>query len=219
MPATRSEIAAQAAQLIADGGLDYQSAKRRAARDVLGDKRIGASQLPDNDEIDACLREHLALFDATHDARIARYRAVAALWMTRLHAYNPYVTGAAWKGIVAPHAQLHLQLFTDDQKELEIRLIDDGIQFDVSEIAHFAGGGEVTALSFEWEDVPVLLSVYAWDDLRGALRRRSSGPNAGRADRGTLAQLREREVAVADGAGAPGADADAGAGAGARAGR
>ena len=190
MPATRTEIAAQAAQLIADSGLDYQSAKRRAARDVLGGHRINASHLPDNDEIDTHLLEHLALFDAGHDARIAHYRSIAAEWMERLADFNPYLTGAVWKGIVAPHAQVHLQLFTDDQKELEIRLIDDRVDLDVSEIARFAGGGEVTALSFDWRQVPVLLSVYGWDDLRGALRKRASGPNAGRAERGTLVQLR-----------------------------
>lgn len=190
MTSTRSEIAAQTALLIADSGLDYQSAKRRAAREVLGERRISPSHLPDNDEIDAHLREHLDLFDPGHEARIARYRSVAIDWLARLADFNPYLTGAVWKGIVAPHAQVHLQLFTDEQKELEIRLIDDRLNFDVAEIASFAGPGEVTALSFDWVGVPVLLSVYAWDDLRGALRKRSSGPNAGRADRGTLEQLR-----------------------------
>lgn len=187
MDATRSEIAALAAQLIADGGMDYQSAKRKAARDVLGDGRIGAANLPDNDLIDQFLREHLDLFDPGHPARVRHHREVALRWMERLAPFNPYLTGAAWKGIVAPHAPVHLQLFTDDQKELEIGLIDDGILYDVGEFPHFAGQGEVPALQFETEDVPMLLTLYAYDDLRGALRRRVSrdGPAGdARADRG-----------------------------------
>ena len=187
MDVTRSEIAALAAQLIADNGMDYQSAKRKAARDVLGEGRIGQASLPDNDLVDHFLLEHLELFDPDHGARVARYRDVALAWMARLAAYNPYLTGAAWKGIVAVHAPVHLQLFTDEQKELEIRLIDDRIDYDVSEFPHFAGHGDVPAFHFETRDVPMLLTLYSYDDLRGALRKRSprDGHNgSARADRG-----------------------------------
>ncbi len=188
MDSVRAEIAALAAQLIADSGLDYQSAKRKAARDLLGDSRISAAALPDNESIDRCLLEHLELFDEDHPARVERYRRHALKWMARLDAFNPYLTGAAWKGIVARHALLHLQLFTDDQKELEIRLIDDRIDYSVSEFPHFAGHGDVVAFHFEDQDVPMLLTLYDYDDLRGALRRRASGsgqhPARPRADRG-----------------------------------
>jgi hypothetical protein len=189
MDSLRAEIAALAAQLIADSGLDYQSAKRKAARDVLGDTRIGASALPDNDQVDRFLLEHLELFDSEHSARVERYRRVAIDWMRRLEAFHPYLTGAAWKGIVARHALLHLQLFTDDQKELEIRLIDERVDYSVSEFPHFAGHGDVTALHFDAGEVPMLITLYDYDDLRGALRKRSPGrdgpPTTGaRADRG-----------------------------------
>lgn len=190
MSALRAEIAALAAQFIADGGLDYQSAKRKAARDVLGEVRGHGATMPDNDEVDRCLLEHLQLFDPAHDARIRRYREAALTWMERLAAFNPYLTGAAWKGIVAEHAPVHLQLFTDEQKELEILLINDRIDFDTGEIAHFAAPRDVTALSFVSDDVPFLLSLYAFDDLRGALRRRQINGEAA-ADRGAIAQVRE----------------------------
>lgn len=173
MDVIRSEIAALAAQLIADGGMDYQSAKRKAARDVLGDGRIGASSLPDNDLVDRFLLEHLQLFDPEHEDRLAHYRAVALEWMARLEAFNPYLTGAAWKGIVARHAPVHLQLFTDEQKELEIFLIDHRVDYETSEHPHFAGGKDVPAFHFESREVPMLLTLFAYDDLRGALRRRA----------------------------------------------
>ena len=135
------EIAALAAQIIADSGLDYQSAKRKAVRQVFGDARVSAAMLPDNDAIDQCLLEHLQLYDA---------------------------------------------------KELEIRLLNEGIHFDVSEIAHFAGRQDVPALTFYWQnDLPILISVYRYDDLRGALKRQKGNGGAGRADRGNLAAVRE----------------------------
>jgi hypothetical protein len=188
----RSEVAALAAQLIADSELDYQSAKRKAARQVFGDSHISAAMLPDNDEIDQFLLEHLQLFDPDHEPRLTRYREAALVWMQRLDAFNPYLAGSVWKGIVAAHAPIHLQAFTDDAKELEITLLNEGINFDVAEIAHFAGRGNVPALTFYWQqDLPILISVYRYDDLRGALKRQRPGNGPSRAERGNLAAVRE----------------------------
>ena len=93
----RSELAALAAQLIADSGLDYQSAKRKAARQVFGDGHINSAMLPDNEAIDQSLLEHLQLFDRDHGERVSRYRRAALFWMERLDDFNPYLAGAAWK--------------------------------------------------------------------------------------------------------------------------
>ena len=196
----RAELAALAAQMIADSGLDYQSAKRKAARQVFGDSHVSAALLPDNEEIDQSLLEHLQLFDRDHEQRVERYRRAALFWMDRLAFYNPYLAGAAWKGIVAAHAPIHLQAFTDDAKDLEIQLLNDGINFDVVEIAHFAGRGDVPALTFYWEqDLPILVSLYRYDDLRGALKRQRGSTGAGRAERGGPAAVRELLRAVPDG--------------------
>ena len=192
----RAELAALAAQLIADSGLDYQSAKRKAARQLLGDGHVSAALLPDNDEIDQSLLEHLELFDPDHPGRVLRYRQAALYWMERLGDFNPYLAGAVWKGIVAAHAPIHLQVFTDDAKDLEIGLLNDGINFNVVEIAHFAGRGEVPALTFYWEqDLPILVSLYRYDDLRGALKRQRTGGGAGR---GSAAAVRELLEPVPD---------------------
>ena len=174
----RQEIAAVAARLIAEGGLDYLSAKRKAARQVLDDGRGSTQQvprgaMPDNAEIDLALREHLALFDDEHPARVARMRAAALSLMRRLEAFDPYLTGAVWKGIVAEHAPIHLQLFHDDVKAVEMRLLDDGIEFEVGEVPHFRGDGAraaVEALMLSWRGEPTMISLYPHDDLRGALR-------------------------------------------------
>ncbi len=182
----RLEIAANAARLIAESGLDYGSAKLKAARQLTGGKSLPRGAMPDGDELDAALREHLDLFDPEHDARTARRRRVASLLMAELSSFYPYLTGAVWKGICADHAPIHLQLFYDNPKEVEMRLLNDGIRFDVLTIPHFRQPQEaVEALAFDWRGEPVLLSLYSPDDLRGALRR---GPD-GAAERGDAAAL------------------------------
>lgn len=181
---SRREVATLAARFIADGGLDYGSAKAKAARAVFGGRaRRGA--MPDNDEIDEALREHLELFDDGHRQRVARMRRTALELMDRLAQFTPMATGAAWKGVAAEHAPIHLQVFHDNAKEVEYWLLDRRIAFEVGTIPHFRGTGEVEALSLEWREQSVLLSLYAHDDLRGALRRGSGV--AQRGDRAALA--------------------------------
>lgn len=180
----RREIAALAARLIADGGLDYGSAKGKAARELCGGRAPKAS-LPDNDEIDAALREHLDLFDEHHAERVARMRGAAAALMEQLARFHPLVTGGVWKGIVTEHAPIHLQLFHDNAKEVHYWLLDHRIDFDSDEVPHFRGHGEVEAVGFDWQGEPVMLSLYRTDDLRGALRT-GAGQAPDRGDRAAL---------------------------------
>jgi hypothetical protein len=180
----RAEIAAAAAVQIADGGLDYGAALRKAVAQCCG-TRPPRGSLPDVDEIDEALREHLDLFDEDHGARVQMLRETGLALMEALAAFRPLITGAAWKGIAAGHAPLHLQLFPDNPKEVSYWLLDRGIDADVETIAHFRSGEAIEALAFEWQDVPVLLSLYDPDDLRGALRDGPAGPLRG--DRAALA--------------------------------
>ncbi|MEN9313953.1 MAG: hypothetical protein RIS35_346 [Pseudomonadota bacterium] len=174
----RREVAELAARLIADSGLDYGNAKSRAIRQVCG-ARAPRGATPDNLEIDAALREHLDLFDDGHAARIARMRRIALDLMKRLADFHPLVTGAAWKGIAAEHAPVHLQLFHDNPKEVEYWLLDRRIDFEVGTTPHFRGQDEVEAIGFYWEDQPVMLTLYAPNDLRGALKGGADGPDRG----------------------------------------
>ena len=188
----RAATAPAAARFIADGGLDYASARRKAAAEV-GEGRPPRGSLPDHDEIDEALREHLALFDDQHADRVRALRETALELMARLEAFRPLVTGAAWKGIAAEHAPLHLQLFADNPKEVSYWLLNQGIDFEVDTIAHFQGRGEAEVLGFLWQDTPVMLSLHEPDDLRGALRAGTSGPARG--DRAALARRMQEESA------------------------
>ena len=176
----RAEVADQAARLIADGGLDYQSAKQKALRRAFAGTTPPAGLVPTNEEIDRALREHLDLFDPQHAARVQEYRKAAAVWLERLADHHPYIVGAAWKGVVTTHAVLHIQCFTDEAKELEFLLLDAGVAYDVAEVAHFSGRGDDVPA----HGLPVMISVYQHDDLRGALKRAQG------TERGDLAALR-----------------------------
>ena len=184
----RREIAAAAARLIADTGIDYGSAKHKAAREVLGEGRAPRNAMPDNAQIDEALREHLALFDDEHPARLSRMRDVALTLLQRLSPFHPLATGAVWKGIATEHVPIHLQLFHDNVKEVQFFLIDQRVDFEGLTVPHFRGArhdDEVEAFAFEFMGEPVLLSVYPHDDLRGALL-----PSGGRKERGDLRALR-----------------------------
>jgi hypothetical protein len=174
MNALKLEIAARAAQMIADSGLDYGSAKRKAALDVFGASSLPKDSLPSNEDIDAALLEHLELFDEGHTLRVRQMREAALELMERLSEFEMYLTGAAWKGICAEHAFVHLQAFHDNTKEIEYALLNMNIQYEAETAPHWRGDKDTEALALlyrkDGEKIPVLISLYGSDDLRGALK-------------------------------------------------
>jgi len=186
----RRELAAVAAALVADSGLDYGAAKRRAARQLGLAESPPRGSLPDNDEIDEALREHLDLFDAEgHTQRRRTIRAAALELMQRLAHWAPWVTGAAWKGLVTEHALLHLQIDADHGKELAIDLINQGLNFEATELNGGGGGrARAEALIGQWRDWPVLIALHPHHELRSGSREET----AGGAERAHRQQLLER---------------------------
>jgi hypothetical protein len=178
---TTTEIAVAAARLIADEGLDYASAKRRAARELLG-AADARGLLPDNEQIEAEVRRHLRLYGGDeHAALLAALRRAALALMQRLAAFDPHLVGAVLNGTATEHSAIQLHLFTDDAKEVEIFLLNEGIAFEAE-----AGGDEpgapVERLQFIIDLRPpgrqrlrtgVVLSVHRTDAIRVAPRHRS----------------------------------------------
>src|SRR6201996_5679258 len=194
----REEIAIAAARMIAEDGLDYSTAKRKAARQVVGETRVSGDWLPDNDQIEEEIREYQSLFQGdTQPAVLRRLREIALDWMQRLAPFNPYLTGAVLGGTAGEHSDIHLQAFCDNPKEVAIYLLNQNLQYDVSETRHFAGRGYVETLSFLWrppsegrdaESVGIHVALYGTDDLRGAVRADARGRSA-RADVRTVQAL------------------------------
>ena len=186
-------IAVAAARLIVEEGMEYGAAKRRAARDLGVNARNG--ELPGNDDIEDEVRAYLGLFHAeTQPAELAELRRIAAVWMERLAAFRPHLTGAVWRGTATRLNSIFIDLFCDDSKSAEMALIDQRIDYDVSSIDGPRGRVlDVLNLHVRSATIPtgvhVALTVRDYDDLRGALHRDSRG----RSDRGDLAALRSRD--------------------------
>jgi hypothetical protein len=198
-----AEIAAAAARLVVDEGLEYGAAKHKAARALAG-RAVRAAELPANDAVEDEVEARLALFHAdTQPAELAALRAHALHWMRRLAEFRPHLGGAAWRGSATRLSALHLDLYCDDAKAAEIALINLGVDYDaVSAGGGASAGAEHTVLGVRTrcaalgQPVALYLHLRDHDALRGALK-----PDArGRTLRGDLAAL-ERLLA----AGAPAA--------------
>ena len=171
----RAEIAAAAARLIAQDGLDYNAAKRKAAKQILGDTQPPPNLLPDNAQIEEEVRIYQSLFHAdTQPARLFRLRTLAVDIMEGLAAFHPFLTGAVLNGTAGAHDDIHLQLFADSAKEVEIFLLNRNLQIDISETPHFKGPryDPVETVSFMWHKDGVHAALYELDDLRGAVKTR-----------------------------------------------
>lgn len=185
----RAEIAAAAARMIAEDGADYSNAKRKAARQILGGAKVSGDFLPDNAQIEDEIRLYHELFlGDTQPARLLLLRKLALEMMTELAQFNPYLTGAVLNGTAGLHSDIHLQLFAESPKEVEIYLINRNINFEVSEISHFKNqrGDPIERLSFMWKNEGVHLALFEQDDLRGAIKQ----TRAGRIERADIDMVR-----------------------------
>ncbi len=167
----RAEIAAAAARLIAEDGADYATAKRKAAKQILGNARIRGETMPDNTQIEEEVRRYNEIFFAdSQPVRLLHLRKVALRIMDDLAQFSPHLTGAVLNGTAGEHSDIHLQLFADSAKDVEIFLINKNVDFEVSETPHFRRGDPVETVSFLWQDEGVHLALYETDDLRGAVK-------------------------------------------------
>jgi hypothetical protein len=191
MNSDMQDIAAAAARLIVEDGLDYRSAKQQAVH-VLG--LPSRTRLPDNDAVEAAVREHIAIFCAdTQPGELLALRKLALLWMGRLRPLRPFLTGAVWHGTATRLTDVWLQVFCDDAKAAELWLINHGQRYDVGTTNGFKGESvDVLSLSVPCtdldEDIGIHLVVYDLDDLKGALRPDSQGRKP-RGDEAAVAHL------------------------------
>ncbi len=186
----KDEIAASAAQCVVEEGLEYGPAKRRALK-VLG--LPPRTPLPNNDQVEAQVREYIELFCAeTQPVELQALRQHALMWMTRLAEFRPYLGGAVWHGTATRLSDIYLQLFCDDAKSCEIELINKGVDFEARSV-NGLHGEPVEALSIHsfcdalGEEIGVHLLINDYDDVRGALKLDAQG----RSPRGDLAAVNQ----------------------------
>jgi hypothetical protein len=186
----RARIAAAAARIMAEDGIDdFALAKRKAAR------QLGAADteaLPRNDEIEEELRAYRALYQAEeHPERIAELRRIALEAMQALERFNPYLTGPVLKGTAGPYAEIELQLFPESPKEVELFLLERRLAFTTHEGRRFSGdrAHAMSVFSLTWEGASLKLSVFDPRDERLALKTSQAGrvmERAGIAEVGAL---------------------------------
>lgn len=195
MDSAQAEIAATAARMVVEEGLEYGPAKRRAVKQL---RLPGRAALPDNDVVEEAVRDYISLFCAdTQPGELEALRRHALTWMERLAQFRPHLAGAVWHGTATRLSDIYLQLFCDDPKSAEIALIEHGVDYQPRTVTGF-NGQPVEALSLSslcpglGEPVGVHLLIHDHDDLRGALK-----PDArGRSPRGDAAAVRALLEAV-----------------------
>lgn len=190
------EIAAAAARLVVEEGLNFGPAKHRAIKQLGLPARTA---LPTNEQLEAQVREYIDLFCAdTQPGELRALREHALVWMTRLAEFRPHLGGAVWHGWATRLSDIDLALFCDDPKSAEIALINQNLRYEVQTQSGLHGR-EVDVLSLHSfcrdlaEDIGVHLRIYDLQDLRGAL----VADGQGRRPRGDLQAL-ERLLAAND---------------------
>jgi hypothetical protein len=189
MDSSKAEIAATAARMVVEEGLEYGPAKRRAVKQLGLNSRSG---LPDNEAVEEAVREYIDVFCAeTQPAELAALRKLAVTWMERLAQFRPYLGGAVWHGTATRLSDIYIQLFCDDPKSAELALIGNNVDYEARTVTGF-NGEPVEALSLSskspelGEAIGVHLMIYDHDDVRGALRLDARG----RSPRGDLQAVR-----------------------------
>jgi hypothetical protein len=186
----RSRIAHLAARIMAEDGVeDYATAKRKAARQAgIPDTR----QLPTNDEVEAALRTHRALYSAdTHRDRLRALREHALEVMRGLERFNPYLTGSVLSGIAGKYADIDIQLYTDNTKAVELFLMEERTDYRAGQCRLYLGEQQRTVPLFVIDDegVEVRLVVLETADLRAPVRTTPDGKPLERARPAALEAL------------------------------
>ena len=178
----RSHIAHLAARLMAEDGIeDYALAKRKAARQAgTPDTR----ELPTNEEVDAALRTYQQIYhQEEHRERLRTLRETALRAMRELAQFNPYLTGSVLNGNAGKYADINLQLFTDNEKAVELYLIDRGIPYRTAQSRLYCGAEPLTVPVYTVNDdgTEIEITVLSPRELRGSLRTSLEGKSIERA--------------------------------------
>jgi hypothetical protein len=198
------EIAASAARLVVESGLEYGAAKHKAARALGRRGGSGRVELPSNEQVEDEVRAYIDLFlSDTQPGELAALREVALGWMQRMAEFRPHLGGAVWRGTATRDSAVHIDLYCDDSKAAEIALLNMGVDHDIHvlDAGHSAAKDVLTVSAPSralGQPVTVHLIVNDLDDLRGALK-----PDArGRTWRGDLAALKRLLTGISGGAAA-----------------
>lgn len=203
----QQEIAVRAARLVAEDGHDFSHARLKAAAQVLGDTARATAALPDKEQIETALRAHLrAVEPDAYRQRLWRLRTLAQHWMQILAPFHPCLVGPVLNASATQHCPVHLHLFADSAKDVEMALLDRRLDIRVAD-ADGAGPRAQERIGFVLPPsaagpgtgpTAMLLTVFDTDALRQAPAAQRTDPHllpierGARADSAQLRQLLEQ---------------------------
>lgn len=172
----RERVAQLAAQLMAEHGIqDFSLAKRKAARQMGVED---GHNLPGNQEIELALKSYQALYHReSHPVRLRLLREIALDTMRMLADYHPYLTGSVLNGTAGPHSDINLQLFTDNEKEFELYLMQRNIPFKQGQRQVHRHGGlkNIPSFTLNLDSADIEIAIYPEDELRSVPRVQTDG--------------------------------------------
>jgi len=163
----RAQIAQAAARLIAEHGLtDWTAAKRKACRELGLPER---ATLPANDEVEQALHDYNTLFrHRSQPLSLRAQREVAMEWMDELSRWHPVLIGGAAAGWATEHSDVHLELEAEDPKEVELALINAGVEYAAAAANDASSRAE---LRIDGENCGIRLSILTPLQRRNRPRR------------------------------------------------
>ena len=177
----RREIAALAARMIAEDGInDFGFAKRKAARQLgLPDSEA----LPNNAEVEAEVRAWQALYqDEEHPERIRAMRIIALEVMELLDEFRPYLTGGVLDGTAGRYSEVEIELYPESAKDVEIFMLNHELAYEHREPRRNTFPMPEAILCLDWDEAPVRLTIHQSRSertpRRGAERARRSAIEA-----------------------------------------
>lgn len=176
----RRRIAHLAARIMAEDGIEeYGAAKRKAAHQAGADD---LRELPSNDEIEAELRAYYRTYRAAeHENRLQGLRAKALQAMRELARFDPVLAGSVLTGVAGKYAEIHLFLFAEGVKEVELFLLSGGVAYRCRERRMFVGDGPRTIAGFTLlgEEAEIHLWVFSAKDRHRGIRLTAEGKPMG----------------------------------------
>jgi hypothetical protein len=172
----RERLAYLAARIMAQDGIDdFGVAKRKAARlEGVPDTR----SLPSNEEIERELKLQRNLYQRDVHPNILRDLRLQAIGAMRLlEGFTPRLVGPIVTGTAGKHSDIRLQLFADSAKDVEIFLINRGVEYQADEIR--VGAGEEPEMrprfTFSLGGSSVTATVFLPHELRQPYKSSAEG--------------------------------------------